>query len=112
MVVEASVRCLPRLPPSISLHPETAITARSGDSESMLYGSGNEINPAEQKQLLANLLSQAIETDSYPASLAQQRLWFLDQIQHQSSAYNVHLGLRLKGTLVLDSLRAALQEIV
>src|SRR5882672_10102155 len=78
----------------------------------MPYGSGNDLNSAQQKQLLADLLSQTSEVNVYPASLAPQRLWFLDQIHHQSSAYNVHLGLWLRGPLVLDSLRAALQEIV
>src|SRR2546423_975061 len=78
----------------------------------MLCGSGNDINTAQQNQLLADLLSQTKDMDVYPASLAQQRLWLLDQIRHQSSAYNVHLGLWLRGPLVLGSLRAALQEIV
>jgi len=78
----------------------------------MPFRSRNDINSAEQKQLLADLLSQTNGIDVYPASLAQQRLWFLDQIQHESSAYNVHLGFWLRGPLVLDSLRAALQEIV
>ena len=78
----------------------------------MLYGSGNDANSAQKKQLLADLLSQTSATDVYPASLAQQRIWFLNQIQHQSSAYNVHLGLWLRGPLIMDSLRATLQEIV
>jgi len=77
----------------------------------MLYGPHNDINSA-QKQLLADLLSQTSQTDVYPASLAQQRLWFLDQIHGKSSAYNVHLGLWLRGPLVLDLLRASLQEVV
>jgi len=78
----------------------------------MLYRSGNDVSPAQQKQLLADLLAQTNATDTYPASLAQQRLWFLDQIQHESSAYNIHLGLWLRGPLVPDSLRGALQELV
>jgi thioesterase domain-containing protein/acyl carrier protein len=75
-------------------------------------GPGNNINSAQQKQLLADLLSETSQTEVYPASLAQQRLWFLDQMQRKSSAYNVHLGLWLRGPLVLDLLRASVQEVV
>jgi thioesterase domain-containing protein len=78
----------------------------------MIYRPHNDINSAQQKQLLADLLSETSRSDVYRASLAQQRLWFLDQMQGKSSAYNVHLGLWLRGPLVLDSLRASLQEIV
>jgi thioesterase domain-containing protein len=48
----------------------------------------------------------------YPASLAQQRLWFLDRLQGPTSAYNVHLGLWLYGPVDLNALHASLQEIV
>lgn len=78
----------------------------------MLKGPCDDINSAQQKQLLADLLSQTSQTDVYHASLAQQRLWLLDQIQGKSSAYNVHLGLWLRGPLVLDVLRVSLQEVV
>src|SRR6202171_4580371 len=67
---------------------------------------------AEQKKLLADLLMQANRTETYPASLTQQRLWFLDQLQGRNSAYNVYLGLWLRGPLDLNSLQSSLQEIV
>ena len=47
----------------------------------------------------------------YRASLAQRRLWFLDQLQ-PSSAYNVHIGLWLYGAVDLPALHTALQQIV
>ncbi len=46
-----------------------------------------------------------------PLSFAQQRLWFLDQLQ-PGSAYNVPLALRLRGTLDRPALESALSEIV
>jgi thioesterase domain-containing protein len=67
---------------------------------------------ADQKKLLADLLMQANRTETYPASLTQQRLWFLDQLQGRTSAYNVYLGLWLRGPLDLNSLQSSLQEIV
>ncbi|WP_173142269.1 amino acid adenylation domain-containing protein [Kibdelosporangium persicum] len=47
-----------------------------------------------------------------PLSPAQQRLWFLDQLQPGRPTYNVALGLRLRGALDANALRRALTEIV
>ncbi|HEX8707618.1 MAG TPA: condensation domain-containing protein, partial [Pyrinomonadaceae bacterium] len=43
-----------------------------------------------------------------PLSYAQQRLWFIDQLQPFSSAYNIPAALRLSGPLSLSALRHAL----
>jgi thioesterase domain-containing protein len=48
----------------------------------------------------------------YPASLAQRRLWFLNQLQAPTAAYNVHVGLWLYGPLNVEALQDSLQEIV
>ncbi len=45
-------------------------------------------------------------------SFAQQRLWFLDQLQPNSSFYNIPIGLRLVGTLNQEALEQSLQEII
>jgi amino acid adenylation domain-containing protein/non-ribosomal peptide synthase protein (TIGR01720 family) len=49
-----------------------------------------------------------------PASLsfAQERLWFLDQLEGGSAAYMVPLSIRLAGPLDVEALRRALGEIV
>ena len=47
-----------------------------------------------------------------PMSFAQQRLWFLAQMAGGNSAYNIPLGLRLRGHLDVDALQAALARIV
>src|SRR6266852_4521708 len=79
----------------------------------MLYGSQNLVTgDAQEKNLLANLLLQVSPTHVYSASLAQQRLWFLHQLQRRSTAYNVHLGLWLRGSLDLSALQASFQEMV
>lgn len=45
-------------------------------------------------------------------SFAQQRLWFLDQLEPGTPAYNVPGAIRLVGRLDIDALRASLQEII
>jgi amino acid adenylation domain-containing protein len=47
-----------------------------------------------------------------PLSFAQQRLWFLDQMEPASAAYNVPGALRLSGPLRADALAAAVGEVV
>ncbi len=47
-----------------------------------------------------------------PLSYAQERLWFLDQLEPGSAVYNVCQALRLQGVLDLAVLERALNEIV
>ncbi|HET6230447.1 MAG TPA: amino acid adenylation domain-containing protein, partial [Longimicrobiaceae bacterium] len=47
-----------------------------------------------------------------PLSFAQERMWFLDQMESTGSAYNLPLVLRIEGALDVDALRRALNEIV
>ncbi|WP_051871244.1 non-ribosomal peptide synthetase [Streptomyces sclerotialus] len=45
-------------------------------------------------------------------SFAQRRLWFIDQLQPGSPAYNVPVATRIRGPLDVPALHATLQEIV
>src|SRR5437870_4398163 len=45
-------------------------------------------------------------------SFAQQRLWFLQQLETESPAYNVYGSVKLKGRLNEEALRRSLKEIV
>ncbi|HEX2077116.1 MAG TPA: condensation domain-containing protein, partial [Longimicrobium sp.] len=47
-----------------------------------------------------------------PLSFAQERLWFLDQLQPGSAAYNLPYALRLTGALDVDALERTLAEVV
>ncbi|HEX4961846.1 MAG TPA: amino acid adenylation domain-containing protein [Thermoanaerobaculia bacterium] len=47
-----------------------------------------------------------------PLSFAQQRLWFLDQLEPRSSAYNVPTAVRLRGELGVPVLSRVFGEIV
>src|SRR5262245_61975208 len=47
-----------------------------------------------------------------PLSFAQQRLWFLDQLEPGLPVYNVPAAVRLKGRLNVAALERSLSEVV
>jgi amino acid adenylation domain-containing protein len=49
---------------------------------------------------------------TFPLSFAQQRLWFLSQLQQDSAVYNVSGGVRMEGPLSVIALERALNEVV
>ena len=49
---------------------------------------------------------------SIPLSFAQQRLWFLSQLEPESPSYNIPSAIRLFGVLDANALEQALSEIV
>ena len=52
------------------------------------------------------------EGDVMPLSFAQQRLWFIDQLEPGNPVYNTPRGVRLRGTLDIAALERALTELV
>ena len=70
------------------------------------------MSPPIQSFTFAGWPLQTEQAEIYPASLAQRRLWFLEQLQEETSVYNVDVGLWLYGPLNLDALRSSLQEMV
>ena len=83
------------------------------------------LSPAKRRQLeqrvrqsAAQAVSAALPITSVsrdtelPLSFAQQRLWFLDQLQPNSAFYNVPRLLRIRGLLNVDALRNSVVTFV
>ena len=72
-----------------------------------------DLLPAEKRALLAEVLRRkATGNRQVPVSFAQQRLWFLDQLEPGNASYNISRAVRVKGSLNLEALRDALNAIV
>src|SRR5438132_7901939 len=48
----------------------------------------------------------------FPLTFAQQRLWFLEQLEPHATAYLIPWSIRMNGALNADALRNSLNEIV
>ena len=57
-------------------------------------------------------LKPVLRDRTLPLSFAQQRLWFLDQLELGSPAYNIPAALRVTGSLNVAALERALQDIL
>ena len=57
-------------------------------------------------------LTKARRDEPLPLSFAQERLWFLDQLEPGSVAYNIPIAVRLHGHLDVDALQRSILEIV
>jgi amino acid adenylation domain-containing protein len=68
---------------------------------------------AEKRALLASQLKKlGAEYNCFPLSFAQERLWFLDQMEPGNPVYNIPTALRLSGWLNTSALEQSLNELV
>ncbi len=76
-----------------------------------LAGTIDEARRGQQKLLAPPITPHEREAE-VPLSYAQQRLWFLDQLQPGNPSYNIALALRLTGHLEIAALHHSLDAMV
>ena len=58
------------------------------------------------------ILTAVERPETVPVSFAQQRMWFINQFDTTSPAYNVPLAIRLTGVLDVGALRHAVADVI
>src|SRR6185437_6720123 len=76
-----------------------------------MAGAGNSARASGRLSATAEVPKVESRSD-LPLSFAQERLWFLAQIEGGSKAYQTVHGLQLRGELDRTALRRALDQIV
>ena len=71
-----------------------------------------ELLSTVEKDRVVQSIEPADRTQPLPLSLAQQRLWFIDQLEGAEVAYNIQGAVNLRGELDQSTLQAALDTIV
>ncbi len=63
-------------------------------------------------QLFPAITPVSKNTTEFPLSFAQERLWFLNQLEGETATYNMPFVVRIAGNLNFNALESAIQEIV
>ncbi len=79
-----------------------------------IAGLAKEIETANQADLgiETTKIERIVRSPQLPISYAQQRLWFLAQLEPDSPFYNIPAAVRLKGELNLNALQQTFNEIL
>ncbi len=73
----------------------------------------DQLSPEEKRTLLAQMLRKKINAPQvFPLSFAQQRLWFLDQLEPGSATYNIFFPLHINGSFLIQALERSVAELV
>jgi amino acid adenylation domain-containing protein len=73
----------------------------------------SDLSDKERRALLSTLINdEKGGAESFAVSFAQQRLWFLAQLEPDNPSYNLPQILRLKGELNVDALEQTINAII
>ena len=70
------------------------------------------VSAVESKQPPSSGSDSSENAYVFPATFAQQRLWFLDQLQPGGASYNIPWSIQISGKLNAEALERSLNEIV
>ncbi|HEU5378165.1 MAG TPA: amino acid adenylation domain-containing protein [Ktedonobacteraceae bacterium] len=82
------------------------------EKRALLFQQLAERKASKPRASLATIPRQERTTNAFPLSFAQQRLWFLDQYEQQSSLYNMAELFHIHGTLHVQLFQQALDALV
>ena len=85
------------------LFERPTIEAMAAFIESERHSSDNKVPPP---------LERIDRNQPLPLSFAQQRLWFINQLEPESTAYNVPIALRITGALDVTALEHAFSDLI
>ncbi len=72
-----------------------------------------ELERRRGRQVEASIVAIRREAQAkLPLSYAQQRLWFMQQLEPGTAAYNISMAIRLEGDFDVGALRSSLQDVV
>ncbi|MDB9305901.1 amino acid adenylation domain-containing protein [Nodularia spumigena CS-591/12] len=103
-IEDANLRC--SVPEDV-LTDELGVELRSRKSEII-----NFLRQAKSSTNYTQAILPAERHENLPLSFAQQRLWFLEQLQLGNATYNLPTAVRLKGNLDVRVLERSLNEII
>ncbi|HEY3368667.1 MAG TPA: amino acid adenylation domain-containing protein [Symbiobacteriaceae bacterium] len=69
------------------------------------------LSPEEARSLLERMLRQAIEP-THPLSYNQRSMWFLQNLDPQSAAYNLNFAATIRSAYDVGAMRSALQTMI
>src|SRR5512139_2886379 len=71
------------------------------------------LSEQERRALLAEMLrKKTAKTKTAQLSFAQQRLWFIDQLEPGTIAYNMFRAMRLRGALDVSALEQGFNQVL
>ncbi|MCU7496664.1 MAG: amino acid adenylation domain-containing protein [Ignavibacteria bacterium] len=72
----------------------------------------NSLSTEKRVLLEKRLRENGSQYNIFPLSFAQQRMWFINQMNPESTAYNIPAAVELTGALNLEALERSINEII